>query len=188
MESITRQEMLKLSLLGGAALLLPLGVGSGGSYPAGREAPTSFGTLILRRAEKVPAYTADEVAGLTYGIREAAPTVANVLVQVSVVLTNRLDRPVDGSPRRFRLAADENGRRTAPSDSTLPSGALGPGRGVSGALSFVAPRDGSELFLEYLDPDGAPVRMALGRTQRTTATAGGGSSTGGPSRGTDGHH
>ena len=166
---LSRREVLKLSLLGSAALLLPLGHAlrdeTRGALGDPRTVPTSFGTVALSRAEKVPAFTAEQVAVLTYGVRESAPPVQNVLVHAWVVLTNALEREVGYSPEQFRLTSDGSGGPTPPSESTLRAGALRPGVSIGAALGFVVPRDGSRLGLEFREPEAIePVLFDLGRT------------------------
>lgn len=186
-EGLTRQEMLKLSLLGSAALLLPLesvfGGGTGESPGILRDASTSFGTVALRGVQKLPAFTAGQVAVMDYGIRDAAPPVDNVLVQTSVALTNLLERPMDYSPDQFGLLREGSGGPVSLLGSTVRAGTLRPGASVAGTLSFVVPRDGSRLWLEFLDRQNVgPILLDLGRVDATPADAANGSGNKTPSR------
>lgn len=169
---LTRREMLKLSLLGSATLLLPLEniLGGGTGEPLGtfRDASTSFGTVALRGVEKLPAFTAGQVAVMDYGIRDAAPPVNNVLVQTSVALTNVLKRPIDYSPDQFGLLREGSEGLVSLLGSTVQAGTLRPGASVAGTLSFVVLRDGSRLWLEFLDRESAaPILLDLGRIDAT---------------------
>lgn len=136
-------------------------------FAVGQSLHTSFGAIAVEHVDKLAGPTARDLGGMTHGIQGlVAPD--QVQVQVSVRLTDRLDRAVDYAPSQFRLIVDQGDTPIPASGSTTQAGMLQPGWSIETTLSFVAPRDGSQLWLEYRDPGhDAPLVVDLGRTDQT---------------------
>jgi hypothetical protein len=188
-EPVARRTALLIGYIAGAVALvlvgayLAVGVVSRGApkdpvvaLPAGpfgtaQDIPASFGVVAVEHVEKTNGLTAKDLSGATHGISGfVAPD--KVQVQASVTLTNLLDHPIAYDPRQFRLLV---GRQRKPIDevrSNLRPGTLQPDASIDSQLKFVAPRDGSKLWIEFTDPGRAkPLLIDLGRTGKTPANA-----------------
>jgi hypothetical protein len=142
-----------------------------GPFGTAQDIPTSFGVVAVEHAEKINGTTAKELGGNTHGISGfVAPN--KVQVQASVTLTNLLDKPVGYDPRQFRLLVGSKRKPVRSVKSNMRPGTLQPDASIDGRLIFVAPRTGSELWIEFSDPGRAePLLIDLGRTGRTPPDA-----------------
>jgi hypothetical protein len=109
----------------------------------------SFGSLAIAEVRTLPGLTPRALAGVTHFPSYVPPT--SMRVQVTVVLTNTLDRPVRYAPEQFRLWAGVR-RTSRASGGSTPAIALQPRASLEARLEFVVPRRGSRLWLEYGDP------------------------------------
>ncbi len=142
-----------------------------GPFGVGQSVPTSFGVVAVEHAEKVPGLTPKELAGMTHGI-QGMVSPDKVRVQAGVTWTNMRHQTVDYSPGQFRLITSKSKEPISVSSSSIRPGTLQPSASVDAVLNFVAPRDGSQLWLEFRDRGNAqPIRIDLGRTDRTPADA-----------------
>jgi hypothetical protein len=142
-----------------------------GPFGTAQDIPASFGVVAVEHVEKTNGLTAKDLAGATHGISGyVAPN--KVQVQASVTLTNLLDHPIAYDPRQFRLLV---GKRRKPIDevrSNLRPGTLQPDASIDAQLQFVAPRNGSRLWIQFSDPGRSkPILIDLGRTGTTPANA-----------------
>jgi hypothetical protein len=162
-----------LSLLGGAlgVGLLVRGAPAGsavesGPPSVGDDVKTSFGVIAVESAQMLKGLTAKDLAGMTHGIQNRVNP-AQLLVQVGVSFTNLLDHTIRYSPNQFRLRIGKETRTRAVKSLNLYTGTLQPDANISARLSFIAPRDGSKLALEFRDRGRAsPIVIELGSTDR----------------------
>jgi hypothetical protein len=139
-----------------------------GPFGVSQDIPTSFGAVAIDNVEKVNGLTAKALAGVTHGISNYVPP-NKVQVQASVTLTNLLNADtVDYSPTQFRLLV---GRKRKPVEDVRASfrpGTLQPNASISGQVKFIAPRTGSQLWIEFTDPKRPkPILIDLGKTGKT---------------------
>jgi hypothetical protein len=141
-----------------------------GPFGVSQDIPTSFGAIAIDNVEKLNGMKAKDLTGMTHFPSYVKPN--QVQVQASVSITNLLPRTVDYSPTQFRLLVGEKRKPVDEVRASFRPGTLQPDASVSGQLKFVAPRNGSKLWLEFADPARrAPIVIDLGRTGRTPATA-----------------
>lgn len=138
----------------------------------GQEVLTSFGTLRVTRVDLIDGLTPEDLAGMTHGIQNLVPA-DKVQVAASVLLTNRGQRPVDYSPaQQLRVVSSSGAAVEALSGQVAETSVLPARASLTTNVSYTAPRDGGELWLEYLDPGrGAPIRVRLGSTDPTPGPA-----------------
>ena len=139
-----------------------------GPFGVSQDIPTSFGAVAIDNVEKINGLTARALAGVTHGISNYVPP-NKVQVQASVTLTNLLNADtVDYSPTQFRLLV---GRKRKPVEDVRASfrpGTLQPNASISGQVKFIAPRTGSQLWIEFTDPKRPkPILVDLGKTGKT---------------------
>jgi hypothetical protein len=142
-----------------------------GPFGTAQDIPASFGVVAVEHVEKINGLGAKDLAGVTHGISGfVAPD--KVQVQASVTLTNLLDHPIAYDPRQFRLLVGAKRKPLDEVQSNLRPGTLQPDASIDSQLKFIAPRDGSKLWIEFSDPGRAkPILIDLGRTGKTPAGA-----------------
>ena len=142
-----------------------------GPFGTSQDIPASFGVVAVEHVEKLNGLGAKALAGVTHGISGfVAPN--KVQVQASVTLTNLLDHPISYDPRQFRLVVGKDKKPINEVQSNLRPGTLQPDASIDSQLKFIAPRDGSKLWIEFSDPGRAkPILIDLGRTGKTPAGA-----------------
>lgn len=150
----------------GAAAALP-----SGPFGVSQDVPTSFGAFAVENVQKVAGTTAKELGGKTHGISgKVEPNKQQI--QTSVVLTNLTDRPVAYEPTQFRLLVGRDRDPARSVRSSLKPGTLQPSAAIDGRFTFLAPRTGSKLWLEFTDPGRAkPILVDLGKTGTTPDSA-----------------
>jgi hypothetical protein len=142
-----------------------------GLYAVGQSVPTSFGVVAVQSADKIAGLTAKDLAGVTHGIQDLIRP-DQVQVQVAVELTNLRNHPVAYTPDQFRLASTKSSTPLSVVATSLQPNALQPKASIDGTLTFVAPRNGAKLVVEFRDHGRArPIRIDLGRIDRTPANA-----------------
>jgi hypothetical protein len=143
-----------------------------GPFGVSQDIPTSFGAVAIDNVEKVNGLTAKALSGVTHGISNYVPP-NKTQVQASVTLTNLLrHRSQPYSPMQFRLLVGKNRKPVKEVRASFRPGRLQPGASISGQLKFVAPRNGSKLWIEFTDPKRAkPMLIDLGKTGRTPDNA-----------------
>lgn len=126
----------------------------------------SFGSLAIAGVRTLPGLGARALAGVTHFPSYVPPN--QMRVDVAVVLTNRLDRPVRYAPVQFRLRV-RGARPAAAAAGSTAATVLEPRASLEARLEFVLPRRGSTLRLEFRDPGRRrPILVELGRaTVRT---------------------
>jgi len=139
----------------------------------GQDVRTSFGVAAVEGITKMSGPTARKLAGVTHGIQSLVPP-NKIQVNATVTITNLLARPLHYSPAQFTLRATRGGKfsrsaRTFPLvRASVSRGTLQPDASIEATLNFVAPRDGSRLWMTFDDPARAPPFVFdLGRTDRT---------------------
>jgi hypothetical protein len=142
-----------------------------GPFGTSQDIPASFGVVAVEHVEKINGLGAKDLAGVTHGISGfVAPN--KVQVQASVTLTNLLDHPIKYDPRQFRLLVGKDLKPLNEVQSNLRPGTLQPDASIDSQLKFIAPRDGSKLWISFSDPGRAkPILVDLGRTGTTPAGA-----------------
>ena len=139
-----------------------------GPFGVSQDIPTSFGAVAIDNVEKVNGLTAKALSGVTHGISNYVPP-NKTQVQASVTLTNLLGtKTVDYSPTQFRLLVGRKRKPVKDVRASFRPGTLQPNASISGQVKFIAPRTGSQLWIEFTDPNRAkPMLIDLGRTGRT---------------------
>ncbi|MDX6377825.1 MAG: hypothetical protein QOE98_2128 [Gaiellaceae bacterium] len=138
-----------------------------GPFGVSQDIPTSFGAVAIDNVEKVNGLTAKDLAGVTHGISNYVPP-NKTQVQASVTVTNLLGDTVDYSPTQFRLLVGKDKKPVGEVRASFRPGTLQPDASISGQLKFVAPRNGSKLWIEFTDPKRSqPVLVDLGKTGKT---------------------
>ena len=142
-----------------------------GPFGTSQDIPASFGVVAVEHVEKINGLGAKDLAGVTHGISGfVAPN--KVQVQASVTMTNLLDHPIAYDPRQFRLLVGAKQKPIEEVQSNLRPGTLQPDASIDSQLKFVAPRNGSKLWIEFSDPGRAkPILIDLGRTGKTPTGA-----------------
>jgi hypothetical protein len=142
-----------------------------GPFGVSQDIPTSFGAVAIDNVEKVNGLTAKALAGVTHGISNYVPP-NKVQVQASVTLTNLLSQTVDYSPTQFRLLIGRKRKPVKEVRASFKPGTLQPDASISGQLKFIAPRTGSQLWIEFTDPKRSkPMLIDLGKTGKTPDNA-----------------
>jgi hypothetical protein len=142
-----------------------------GPFGVSQDIPTSFGAVAIDNVEKVNGLTSKSLSGVTHGISNYVPP-NKVQVQASVTLTNLLGETTDYSPTQFRLLVGEQRKPVKEVRASFRPGTLQPDASISGQLKFVAPRNGSKLWIEFDDPKLAkPIVVDLGKTGTTPDNA-----------------
>ncbi|HEX2728594.1 MAG TPA: DUF4352 domain-containing protein [Rubrobacteraceae bacterium] len=141
------------------------------NYAIAQDVPTSFGVVAVEYVQKTPGLTAKQLGGMTHGIQSNIPP-DKVQVQANVVLTNITNHTVDYSSKQFSMISGTGEKKILPSGGTLQDGTLQPDASISGTVSFVAPRDGSNQAIEFKESeDGKDIVIDLGRTDTTPKNA-----------------
>lgn len=142
-----------------------------GPFGTAQDIPASFGVVAVEHVDKLNGLGAKDLAGVTHGISGfVAPD--KVQIQASVTMTNLLDHPISYDPRQFRLLVGAKKTPINEVQSNLRPGTLQPDASIDSQLKFVAPRNGSKLWIEFSDPGRAkPILIDLGRTGKTPAGA-----------------
>jgi Domain of unknown function (DUF4352) len=139
--------------------------GATGPYRVAEDVPVSFGFIAVEHSATLKGLTPKQLGGAVHGIGTFVSR-KNALVQASITISNTSTQPQAYSPRQFRLvatAADGTTSRIELAHATVRAGELQPDAAVDARLSFIAPRDGSRLALEFRDPGArAPVTILLG--------------------------
>jgi hypothetical protein len=152
---------------GSALALTILGPGAGvaaGVHHINDPVPTSFGTVGVEFVRSVDGLTHRALSGATHGVSGLVDE-DHAQIQTAVSLTNDLNKPIDFTTKQFRLLVIAGGKTTAqaPSSGDLPNTRVLPHAGIQGHLSFVVPRSGARLQLEFADPGSAkPIVIELG--------------------------
>ncbi len=142
-----------------------------GPFGVSQDIPTSFGAVAIDNVEKVNGLTSKSLSGVTHGISNYVPP-NKVQVQASVTLTNLLAETTSYSPTQFRLLVGEKRKPVKEVRASFRPGTLQPDASISGQLKFVAPRNGSKLWIEFDDPKLArPILVDLGKTGTTPDNA-----------------
>jgi hypothetical protein len=159
-----------LGVAWGSALAMQL-AGPGGGAAGGSGAhhindpvPTSFGTVGVEFVRSVDGVSHRALSGASHGVSGLVDD-AHAQIQTAVSLTNDLDKPVNFDTRQFRLLITAKGKTTTQTAATgdLPNTRILPHAAIQGHLSFVVPRSGSQLALEFTDPGTAkPILIQLG--------------------------
>src|SRR4051794_11047145 len=139
----------------------PAGSTPHGTFAISDDVPTSFGAVAVESVKRIDGLTHRQLSGVSHGIQSLVPR-GRVQVEVNATLTN-LSRGVHGyAPEQFRLV-EARGARPAPgalrramTGTSIHRGTLQPSAAIDARLTFVVPRNGRRLFLEYRDPSGGP--------------------------------
>lgn len=140
-----------------------------GPFGLAEDIPASFGVVAVEHVQKINGTTAKDVGGKNHGISGFVRP-DQQQIQASVTLTNMTAAPIDYTPGQFRLIA--GGKPVTTFKSSFEPGELQPYAAIEGRLTYVAPRKGTKLELQFRDPGrSAPITIDLGRTGRTPAGA-----------------
>ena len=140
------------------------------AFGVGDDVATSFGAVAVESVQRVDGLTHRQLSGAAHGIQSLVPR-GREQIEVDATLTN-LSRSVQTyAADQFRLV-ETRGRMPSPDDTrrdmtstSLHRGALQPNAAIDARLTFVVPRNGRRLFLEYRERGRSkPVAIELGRT------------------------
>jgi hypothetical protein len=154
----------------GSALALQIaGPGAGaaggdGVHHISDPVPTSFGTVGVEFVRSVDGVTSRSLNGASHGVSGLVDG-DHAQIQTAVSLTNDLDKPISFTTKQFRLLVTVKGKTTPQTAASgdLPNTRILSRGGIQGHLSFVVPRSGAQLALEFTDPGRAkPVVIQLG--------------------------
>ncbi len=142
----------------------------------GQPVRTSFGAVTAVGAEINNGLSNADLGGMTHGV-SGVVSAGRAQIEVIVTLANTGTKPVLIAADQFRLVTRNGsgapGAPLKPSGTTLLAGPLPAGASVDTRVAFVVPTDGASMQLQYADPGlRAPVRIALGRTDRIAAPKG----------------
>ncbi len=142
----------------------------------GQPVRTSFGAVTAVGAEINNGLSNADLGGMTHGVSGVVST-GRAQVEVIVTLANTGTKPIVVAADQFRLVTRKGtgapGAPLKPSGTTLLAGPLPVGASVDTRVAFVVPTDGASMELQYADPGlRAPVRIALGRTDRIATPKG----------------
>lgn len=139
--------------------------GASGPFKVAEDVPTSFGFVAVEHAKTLKGLTAKQLGGAVHGIGSFVGR-DKALVQAAITVTNTTVAPLQYSPQQFRLVAtgrDGKEKRYGLAHANIREGTLQPDAAIDGKLSFVAPRDGSRLAIEFADPGARePLQILLG--------------------------
>ena len=165
--------VLAVGMLTGTPAREPAPALPAGPFSVGQDVPTSFGVAAVEGVKRLNGLTSRQLSGATHGIGHFVPA-DRVQVQASIAMTNLGDQPFDYDPSMFAVVASPRGRPAREArplrrlTSSLRRGTLQPKASLDVRLSFVAPRDGSKLWVAMQDPARRrPVLVDLGRTGKT---------------------
>jgi hypothetical protein len=97
----------------------------------------------------------------------AVLAVGGIVASVSVISAGASEPAV-----QFRLLVGKNRKPVDEVRASFRPGTLQPDASISGQLKFVAPRNGSKLWIQFTDPKrGKPVLIDLGKTGTTPDNA-----------------
>jgi hypothetical protein len=144
-----------------------------GPFKVGQDVPTSFGVAAVETTKRLNGLTSKKLSGATHGIGNFVPA-DRVQVQASIAMTNLGEEPLDYDPSMFAVVSARKGRPAREArplrrlTTSMRPGTLQPKASLDVRLSFVAPRDGSKLWVAMRDPGRKrPVLVDLGRTGKT---------------------
>lgn len=138
-----------------------------GPFGTSQDIPTSFGVVAVEYVEKIKGLRAKELAGMTHGVQGLVKA-DKMLVRANVTLTNLTTEPLKYSPTQFRMLIGKDRKPVNELRASFQPGALQPDAAIEGQLSFVAPRNGTRLWLAFDDPGRSkPILIDLGRTGKT---------------------
>jgi hypothetical protein len=143
-----------------------------GTYGVTEGIPTSFGAFSVDAVDKFGGPTAEDLAGQTHAEGLTPPN--KTQVQVAFTMTNLLEQTVDYTPAQLTLLSvkkgedPETGKRIPLRDSSIKPGTLQPDASINARATFIAPREGQDLYVELRDPESPkPFIVDLGRTSVT---------------------
>lgn len=127
----------------------------------GEEVPTSFGSLTVERVATLDGLTSEQLGGVTHGISNLVLE-GSAQVEVSVLVVNGSDAPVDVVPDQFSLTVEGAEAPVPMSGSTIHPLRLGAGGAVEATLTFVVPTSGAAMTVHYAGPDGSAIEVDAG--------------------------
>jgi len=148
-----------------------------GPAAIGQDVRTSFGVVAVESMTETAGPTAKALAGVTHGIQSLV-TPDQLQVLTTVTITNTTRSVIRYTPAQFLLYATR-GAKPGPGDrpihlarASVPPGALQPSASIDVTITYVAPRNGSRLWVSFRDRrKSGPVLIDLGRTDRTPSGA-----------------
>jgi hypothetical protein len=139
----------------------------------GTPATTSFGSLTIERVQTIAGLDPSVFDnGMAHGIQGLVPT-TEAQIQVSVSLVNSSDAPAKLDPRQFQLRVEGVADPVLVTGSTLMAVALPPKADIDATLTFVAPRGGARMSVEFLEMgQNALISIPVGQLDQAPPDAG----------------
>jgi hypothetical protein len=145
------------------------GPSTGGGYGISDDVPTSFGIVAVEYIRAVDGVTHRALNGASHGVSGLVDG-DHAQIQTAVAITNTTAAPITYTSKQFKLLVTKAGKTTVqdPSGGDLPDMRIMPRAGIEGHLSFVVPRSGARLALQFTDPGQAvPIVIDLGAADFT---------------------
>lgn len=131
---------------------------------------TSFGVVAVEILQKNAGVSPKSVSSSTHFPSYVGPD--KLEVQTTVNIRNSLSRPLRFDAGQFSVVA--GGKRYRVTRATVDNVRMQPDALLDENLSFVVPRKGEPLVLEFADPSSSrPIRIDLGRAQARVTDPGG---------------
>jgi len=139
----------------------------------GHPVETSFGIVTVEALETLPGLTSQELGGVTHGIQNLVLS-DSAQIEVSVAIVNGPDGMVAIDPAQFRLRVAGTTEPVLPTGASIHPLRLKPDARVEATLTFVVPRTGNAIAVDYVDPaSGQPLTVAEGTVDQAPADAAG---------------
>lgn len=139
------------------------GIHEGAVLAVGAPATTSFGSLTIQRVQTLDGLDPSAFdQGMTHGIGAlVAPT--DEQIQIDVTLVNSSDHAATLDPRQFQLRIVGTNDPVLVTGTTIMRLELPPRASIDGTLTFVAPRGGNHMSVEFQETaDSALLSIPIG--------------------------
>src|SRR5262245_9183045 len=140
----------------------------------GQDIKTSFGIIAVEYVKDLDGLSSRSMSGATHGI-PGLVDIQHAQIQAALAVTNRSAEPINFRIDEVALLVTIGGktRILPPSGGDIPNTRILPDAGIEGHLSFVVPRKGANLTLQYNDPGRSdPVLVDLGKVDIAPAGSG----------------
>lgn len=133
---------------------------AGQLHKPGQDVATSFGVFAVEIVDKTTGITSRALGGATHFPSYTPAT--QMLVKATLNITNRLATGTDFNADQVTLRSGK--ARLTPVRVSIPDVHLQPDASVDEIVTFVIPREGQRLTLEFSETDGSTVhKVDLGR-------------------------
>jgi hypothetical protein len=139
----------------------------------GERTTSAFGFMTVQSVDVLDGLTAEDVGGMTHGINDFVPA-DQAQIEVAVRLENISADAVRVDPGQFALAVAGSAATVRPTGATVRPMSLPARTTVDVSVTFVVPRAGGAMNLQYTDPvTGSRTDIPVGRVDQATGGEGG---------------